>query len=195
MVFVLYNQERCSIVVRFFFQAEDGIRDPLVTGVQTCALPISKPWCCGPVITGVNWYSSFDAPDKSTGLVEIAADATVRGGHEIVAEGIDAENELVWFWNSWGTVYALGGRFCMSFDTWDPPAARAGRRHGTAGLTGLRRFHDRGGLASARVRDAETTAIMNVSAATGAAGGPLPRSCHTISRELGQRMLRSRPGE
>src|SRR3989441_12122731 len=27
----------------FFFQAEDGIRDKLVTGVQTCALPISAP--------------------------------------------------------------------------------------------------------------------------------------------------------
>src|SRR5205823_8830012 len=26
--------------VFFFFQAEDGIRDKLVTGVQTCALPI-----------------------------------------------------------------------------------------------------------------------------------------------------------
>src|SRR5438552_17517482 len=26
-----------------FFQAEDGIRDDLVTGVQTCALPISYP--------------------------------------------------------------------------------------------------------------------------------------------------------
>src|SRR5207247_3191749 len=26
----------------FFFQAEDGIRAPLVTGVQTCALPISS---------------------------------------------------------------------------------------------------------------------------------------------------------
>src|SRR5205823_9458722 len=26
--------------VCFFFQAEDGIRDKLVTGVQTCALPI-----------------------------------------------------------------------------------------------------------------------------------------------------------
>ena len=25
----------------FFFQAEDGIRDTSVTGVQTCALPIS----------------------------------------------------------------------------------------------------------------------------------------------------------
>src|SRR6266536_2188637 len=29
------------IVLFFFFQADDGIRDPLVTGVQTCALPIS----------------------------------------------------------------------------------------------------------------------------------------------------------
>src|SRR5207344_1965097 len=27
----------------FFFQAEDGIRDADVTGVQTCALPISRP--------------------------------------------------------------------------------------------------------------------------------------------------------
>src|SRR2546425_11375921 len=27
----------------FFFQAEDGIRDKLVTGVQTCALPIYRP--------------------------------------------------------------------------------------------------------------------------------------------------------
>src|SRR2546430_5832729 len=32
-----------SITVFFFFQAEDGIRDLTVTGVQTCALPISSP--------------------------------------------------------------------------------------------------------------------------------------------------------
>src|SRR5206468_7986429 len=34
----------CVIVVFlvFFFQAEDGIRDLIVTGVQTCALPISR---------------------------------------------------------------------------------------------------------------------------------------------------------
>src|SRR3989441_7068761 len=34
----------------FFFQAEDGIRDKLVTGVQTCALPISQrivQWLAG----------------------------------------------------------------------------------------------------------------------------------------------------
>src|SRR2546430_8409125 len=30
----------CSDVFFFFFQAEDGIRDLTVTGVQTCALPI-----------------------------------------------------------------------------------------------------------------------------------------------------------
>src|SRR5690606_40942016 len=30
----------CSILFLFFFQAEDGIRDFHVTGVQTCALPI-----------------------------------------------------------------------------------------------------------------------------------------------------------
>src|SRR2546426_5920064 len=30
----------CYYVFFFFFQAEDGIRDYKVTGVQTCALPI-----------------------------------------------------------------------------------------------------------------------------------------------------------
>jgi hypothetical protein len=70
-----------------------------------------------PVITGVNWYTSFDTPDQN-GLVAIAPGATVRGGHEVVADGIDADNQLVWFWNSWGTVFAQGGRFCMSFSTW-----------------------------------------------------------------------------
>src|SRR2546430_7616272 len=32
--------EKC--LVFFFFQAEDGIRDLTVTGVQTCALPICR---------------------------------------------------------------------------------------------------------------------------------------------------------
>src|SRR5438132_2882710 len=42
---------KCSILCHvsdislyfFFFQAEDGIRDHCVTGVQTCALPIFSP--------------------------------------------------------------------------------------------------------------------------------------------------------
>src|SRR5207245_3880532 len=33
----------CALIGLFFFQAEDGIRDATVTGVQTCALPISLP--------------------------------------------------------------------------------------------------------------------------------------------------------
>src|SRR2546430_8468008 len=35
----VYNLE-LYVYVFFFFQAEDGIRDLTVTGVQTCALPI-----------------------------------------------------------------------------------------------------------------------------------------------------------
>src|SRR5438552_18228063 len=37
-----YGSLITSWTICFFFQAEDGIRDDLVTGVQTCALPISS---------------------------------------------------------------------------------------------------------------------------------------------------------
>src|SRR2546430_12592388 len=43
----------CFIVFFFFFQAEDGIRDLTVTGVQTCALPILKDASAG--IDGVTY--------------------------------------------------------------------------------------------------------------------------------------------
>src|SRR5256885_16270219 len=35
-----------TLIYVFFFQAEDGIRDYKVTGVQTCALPICRPLVC-----------------------------------------------------------------------------------------------------------------------------------------------------
>src|SRR5256885_10765936 len=43
----------------FFFQAEDGIRDYKVTGVQTCALPISMAVrCCMPPDSCLGkWFS------------------------------------------------------------------------------------------------------------------------------------------
>src|SRR5437762_2792207 len=53
------------MVCFFFFQAEDGIRDTSVTGVQTCALPI---------YIAFTWFSS----DKNI--------ATVEGGVEGSAE-------------------------------------------------------------------------------------------------------------
>src|SRR3989440_3384721 len=40
MFFLSFLNKRCFVVFFFFFQAEDGIRDLIVTGVQTCALPI-----------------------------------------------------------------------------------------------------------------------------------------------------------
>src|SRR5205823_9401381 len=42
--------------VFFFFQAEDGIRDKLVTGVQTCALPIS---CLPTRLSNANRWSAY----------------------------------------------------------------------------------------------------------------------------------------
>src|SRR5690625_6874804 len=39
---LLYMWDPRSFHLSFFFQAEDGIRDGHVTGVQTCALPISR---------------------------------------------------------------------------------------------------------------------------------------------------------
>src|SRR5688572_31709233 len=42
----------------FFFQAEDGIRDLTVTGVQTCALPISV------VANGRHHHAASGAADK-----------------------------------------------------------------------------------------------------------------------------------
>src|SRR5256884_4086952 len=38
-----WARRRLGRQLRFFFQAEDGIRDVAVTGVQTCALPIWLP--------------------------------------------------------------------------------------------------------------------------------------------------------
>src|SRR5437867_9712974 len=42
---------RTDAVNDFFFQAEDGIRDRTVTGVQTCALPILRIGHDGTIIT------------------------------------------------------------------------------------------------------------------------------------------------
>ena len=41
-----------SLIFCFFFQGEDGIRDLIVTGVQTCALPICHMGKTFPFNTG-----------------------------------------------------------------------------------------------------------------------------------------------
>src|SRR5688500_19141559 len=74
-----------GIIIYFFFQAEDGIRDYKVTGVQTCALPIS---------VNLDWTSSsrtkvvFDYLEEEGGaLSDSDFDTTVSfdpiANHEI----------------------------------------------------------------------------------------------------------------
>src|SRR5260370_30991573 len=46
----------------FFFQAEDGIRDSSVTGVQTCALPISRHACKPP--RAATFFSTIAAAES-----------------------------------------------------------------------------------------------------------------------------------
>jgi hypothetical protein len=70
-----------------------------------------------PVITGINWYDSMDSPDAN-GHVAIADGASVRGGHEVVVDEIDAEHYLVGAWNSWGPDWGAAGKFYMSWHCW-----------------------------------------------------------------------------
>src|SRR5687768_18245229 len=47
-----HSGDRLTVFCLFFFQAEDGIRDVAVTGVQTCALPICSAEATIPRLPG-----------------------------------------------------------------------------------------------------------------------------------------------
>lgn len=72
----------------------------------------------GPVITGVNWYDSFDSPDSS-GYVSITSAAQVRGGHEFEIVGVDVADKTFRAVNSWGTGYGDGGYFTFEYGDYD----------------------------------------------------------------------------
>lgn len=69
-----------------------------------------------PVITGTNWYDSFDRPIN--GVISISPNASIRGGHEYEVIGLDVEHRLVHAVNSWGPGYGVNGHMWLSFDTW-----------------------------------------------------------------------------
>src|SRR2546429_6736102 len=56
----IHNKYDVIVFFFFFFQAEDGIRDVAVTGVQTCALPIwaSMPTPLGQPLHGIRFFLS-----------------------------------------------------------------------------------------------------------------------------------------
>src|SRR2546429_1765368 len=66
----------------FFFQAEDGIRDVAVTGVQTCALPIC-PWIVSRTILGRQHRRGISLfPEKHRRLSAVAPPAETCGLRE-----------------------------------------------------------------------------------------------------------------
>src|SRR5256885_8228734 len=66
LLYVVFHFARLYLVFFFFFffQAEDGIRDYKVTGVQTCALPIWRPWAGA---AGAGCAPRSDRPAASSG--------------------------------------------------------------------------------------------------------------------------------
>src|SRR5215813_8380982 len=88
----------------FFFQAEDGIRDADVTGVQTCALPISpcidRPW---PTVT-----RSPGGPLLAGG---VAATATVSRRAETTAVVSRMELLISGLVDREGTVFSVAGHY------------------------------------------------------------------------------------
>lgn len=65
----------------------------------------------GPVIVGMLWLTGCDTPDES-GLIRYEGD--VRGGHEVLLRGWDADRQLFEFDNSWGPLWGSAGSFHIS---------------------------------------------------------------------------------
>ena len=68
---MVFNNFLRVFVFFFFFQAEDGIRDRLVTGVQTCALPISVPGIAISTTSTSTPEDTFALPPKLLAVSDI----------------------------------------------------------------------------------------------------------------------------
>src|SRR3712207_5335625 len=86
----------------FFFQAEDGIRDIGVTGVQTCALPISAGYRIGPFEVesaciehpAVREAAAVASPDERRGSI-VKAFVVLAEGHAPSGELADEIKRFV----------------------------------------------------------------------------------------------------
>src|SRR5215217_8966786 len=142
----------------FFFQAEDGIRDIGVTGVQTCALPI---------------YLPFEAPFDAAGTrgmwgrkVRYCAYLAGNGGMTLSPGGRDAGLE-------WGSGGCAGGVA--------PARGRAApgtRGHQCPNSGGIRRVGSRGRSAHLILQSKGVSMATEVRSAGSAEGPRLRRELH-----------------
>lgn len=97
----------------------------LISGYQhTFSLDAAlKALSVTPFIFGTNWYDSMFNPDAD-GRVHISG--SIAGGHEIMCRECDAENQRVWFDNSWGESWGVGGRFYLTFEDFGTLLAQQG---------------------------------------------------------------------
>src|SRR2546426_457146 len=112
--------------VFFFFQAEDGIRDYKVTGVQTCALPI-----CGERGVESRALNARGAMSLVSGRLDEAADYCTRA---LMLASLDGDSATVGRCsNNLGIVSNLRGRHAEAIGSWEIARAafeRAGWRQG-----------------------------------------------------------------
>src|SRR5438034_10925710 len=108
----------------FFFQAEDGIRDHCVTGVQTCALPI----CCREHVPHGHWKTTtftgalrlsgltapmvIDGPmngDAFQAYIDQVLAPTLDPGHLVVMDNLPAHRRA----GVRAAIEAAGARLCF----------------------------------------------------------------------------------
>src|SRR5436309_8757026 len=86
-----------ATVYFFFFQAEDGIRDFHVTGVQTCALPICRPETDLVILGGYVYPRTGVAlgPLTARMMQDVHVHQTIMSTGGITAKGLFNSNMLL----------------------------------------------------------------------------------------------------
>src|SRR5918911_2190615 len=135
-----------SSLIFFFFQAEDGIRDIGVTGVQTCALPISRSGTgAAPCSTSV-WGSKASSRPTSVLPSRNRARTTLPlAACSQVLSASSASGDAVWEAVDWGTLrlLAMADLLGLTSSSGRPIRARVTpSHHGTLHAGGIARSRD-----------------------------------------------------
>lgn len=69
----------------------------------------------GPLQMGLDWFSSFDYPDRE-GIVRLDVNSRLRGGHSFVWDGTSLKRGLARCPNSWGRRWGKNGYFYVPLE-------------------------------------------------------------------------------